>query len=241
MTKNVEKMNQRGTFNTISQNERQFGGSFPVWSRVDKLYQGGGTIDHTKYPAGTVIGAGTMVKFNGAGKQVEIITSDSVSGVKEVDKVTVTNGCTSDGNVGIKLNNASVVNISVTTEDSTPEAVAAKIAAGSFSGWTAEQDGASVIFTKSAVGASAAPSVVVNATGVVATAEVVTLGVAGSGSFDGVNGLIFEDVCIPDGCILATCAVVRAGRIYADRVNGGGLPTSIESKLPMIEFVRESE
>ena len=72
-----------------------------------------------------------------------------------------------------------------------------------------------------------------------ATAEVVTAGAAANGSLDDVNGLIFEDVCIPEGCILATCAVVRAGRIYADRVNGGGIPKAVEKQLPMIEFVRE--
>ena len=117
--------------------------------------------------------------------------------------------------------------------------MAAKIAAGSFSGWTAKQDGASVIFTKSASGPCAAPVVEVNSTGVKATAEVVTAGAAANGSLDDVNGLIFEDVCIPEGCILATCAVVRAGRIYADRVNGGGIPKAVEKQLPMIEFVRE--
>ena len=221
---------QEGTFNTIGQRQAQFGGNFPVWARVRELYKGGGKIDASQFAPGTVIGAGTMVKFNGSGQEVEIITANGVEGVKEVDKVTVTSGCTTNGNVGIKLNNASVVNIAVT---------AAKIAAGSFSGWTAKQDGASVIFTKSASGPCAAPVVEVNSTGVKATAEVVTAGAAANGSLDDVNGLIFEDVCIPEGCILATCAVVRAGRIYADRVNGGGIPKAVEKQLPMIEFVRE--
>lgn len=230
---------QEGTFNTIGQRQAQFGGNFPVWARVRELYKGGGKIDASQFAPGTVIGAGTMVKFNGSGQEVEIITANGVEGVKEVDKVTVTSGCTTNGNVGIKLNNASVVNIAVTTAENTPESVAAKIAAGSFSGWTAKQDGASVIFTKSASGPCAAPVVEVNSTGVKATAEVVTAGAAANGSLDDVNGLIFEDVCIPEGCILATCAVVRAGRIYADRVNGGGIPKAVEKQLPMIEFVRE--
>lgn len=145
---------QEGTFNTIGKRKAQFGGNFPVWARVRELYKGGGTIDASQFAPGTVIGAGTMVKFNGSGKKVEIITANGVEGVK-------------------------------------------------------------------------------------ATAEVVTAGAAAQGSLDDVNGLIFEDVCIPEGCILATCAVVRAGRIYADRVNGGGIPKSVEKQLPMIEFVRE--
>lgn len=125
---------QEGTFNTIGQRQAQFGGNFPVWARVRELYKGGGKIDASQFAPGTVIGAGTMVKFNGSGQEVEIITANGVEGVKEVDKVTVTSGCTTNGNVGIKLNNASVVNIAVTTAENTPESVAAKIAAGSFSG-----------------------------------------------------------------------------------------------------------
>lgn len=130
---------QNGTFNTIGTHKAEIGGHFPVWSRVDKIYQGGGTIDLTGLKAGDVIGAGTMVIFAGPGKQVEIVKADGAE---------------------------------------------AKLAQ--------------------------------------------------------VNGLIMDDVCIPTGCTLATCAVVRAGRIYADRAaNGAGIPASVEANLPMIEFVRE--
>lgn len=111
---------QEGTFNTIGQRQAQFGGNFPVWDRVRELYKGGGKIDASQFAPGTVIGAGTMVKFNGSGQEVEIITANGVEGVKEVDKVTVTSGCTTNGNVGIKLNNASVVNIAVTTAETPP-------------------------------------------------------------------------------------------------------------------------
>lgn len=166
---------QKGTFNTISQNDIRVGGDFPVWSRVDKLYQGGGTIDHEKYTEGTVIGAGTMVIFNGAGNQVDVIipTAYSASSAYEVGDI-------------VLQNNKIYKNKTAITEGE----------GFTSSKWT---DITSAI-----------------------------------------NGLVFEDVCIPSGCILATCAVVRAGRIYADRVRGGSLPTSIEANLPMIEFVRES-
>ena len=57
-----------------------------------------------------------------------------------------------------------------------------------------------------------------------------------------VNGLVFNDVCIPQDCISASCAVVRNGRIYASRANGGeGLPKSLIPQLPGIEFVYEGE
>lgn len=130
---------QKGTFNTIAQGSAEFGGSFPVWSRVDKLYQGGGFLDVADYNAGDVIGAGTMVIFNGAGKEVTIVKATDTDNLEKV------------------------------------------------------------------------------------------------------NGLIFEDVCIPEGCIHATCAVVKSGRIYADRV-ASGIPAAVEDnvRLAEIEFVREA-
>ena len=232
---------QLGTFNTMMQTGASFGGDFPVWSRVDKVYQGGGYLDLTKFKPGDVIHAGTMVKFNGAGKQVQVITAEGVAGIKEVDKLTVTGGCTSDGNVSITLGGGSAVQIAVTDDDNTPEAVAAKIAAGTFTGWTAKAEGAVVTFTKEAAGAVAVPVFNPASTGVTGTIEVERAGAAAEGQLTDVNGLVFNDVCIPTGCTLATCAVVYAGRIYADRVFGGGIPASVEKQLPMIEFVRESE
>lgn len=128
---------QKGTFNTIAQGSSEFGGHFPVWARVDKLYQGGGYLNVANYEVGDIIGAGTMVIFNGAGKEVTIVESTDTDNLTKV------------------------------------------------------------------------------------------------------NGLVFEDVCIPEGCIHATCAVVKSGRIYADRA---GIPASVESnvRLAEIEFVREA-
>lgn len=55
-----------------------------------------------------------------------------------------------------------------------------------------------------------------------------------------VNGLVFNDVCIPTGVVEATCAVCYDGRIYANRANGGdGLPKSLMAQLPAVEFVYE--
>lgn len=57
-----------------------------------------------------------------------------------------------------------------------------------------------------------------------------------------VNGLVFNDVCIPQDCISATCAVAFKGKIYANRANGGeGLPKSLMAQLPQITFVYEGE
>lgn len=229
----------KGTFNTITQSSQSIGGNRVVWSRVRELYQGGGYIDVSKYAPNTVIPAGSMVKFQGAGKEVLVITAVGQAGVAEVAQLTVTEGAAAAGDLTVTLDGTGVT-ITVAATDDTAAKVAAKIAAGSYTGWTAEAEGDVVTFTASAAGAKEDPVFAAASTGVEAVFEVLVKGVDPDGSnLTDVNGLIFEDVYMPEGTIHATCAVVRNGRIYADRVLGGGLPSSIESQLPAIEFVRE--
>jgi hypothetical protein len=229
----------KGTFNTITQSSQSIGGNRVVWSRVRELYQGGGYIDVSKYAPNTVIPAGSMVKFQGAGKEVLVITAIGQAGIAEVAQLTVTEGATASGNLTVTLDGTAVT-IAVLDTDDTAAKVAAKIAAGTYTGWTAKAKGDVVTFTASANEAKEAPVFAAAATGVEAEFEVLVEGVDPDGSdLTDVNGLIFEDVYMPEGTIHATCAVVRNGRIYADRVLGGGLPSSIESQLPAIEFVRE--
>ena len=238
-------MRQLGTFNTISQSRSGFGGNFPVWSRVRELYQGGGMIDVAGMglKSGDIIHAGTMVKFNGAGKQVEVITADGVTGVKAVVTLTITKKASENGNLSIVLGGKSYSVAVTSAPESTPELVATKIeeAKSSFAGWDVERRGATVTFTQKTAAQLYAYMFIPGDTGVTGDIEETVKGVPASGKLTDVNGLVFEDVCIPEGCILATCAVVRAGRIYADRVFGGGIPKSVEAQLPMIEFVRESD
>lgn len=229
----------KGTFNTITQSSQSIGGNRVVWSRVRELYQGGGYIDVSKYAPNTVIPAGSMVKFQGAGKEVLVITAVGQAGVAEVAQLTVTEGATASGNLTVTLDGTAET-IAVANTDDTAAKVAAKIAAGSYTGWTAKAEGDVVTFTASANESKKDPAFAAAATGVEAVFEVLVKGVDPDGSkLSDVNGLIFEDVYMPEGTIHATCAVVRNGRIYADRVLGGGLPSSIESQLPAIEFVRE--
>lgn len=238
-------MRQLGTFNTISQSRSGFGGNFPVWSRVRELYQGGGMIDVAGMglKPGDIIHAGTMVKFNGAGKQVEVITADGVIGVKAVVTLTITEKASGNGNLSIVLGGKSYSVAVTSTSGSTPELVATKIeeAKSSFAEWDVKRNGATVTFTQKTAAQLYAYMFIPGNTGVTGDIEETVKGVPAGGKLTDVNGLVFEDVCIPEGCILATCAVVRAGRIYADRVFGGGIPKSVEAQLPMIEFVRESD
>lgn len=238
-------MRQLGTFNTISQSQSGFGGNFPVWSRVRELYQGGGMIDVAGMglKPGDIIHAGTMVKFNGAGKQVEVITADGVTGVKAVVTLTITKKASGNGDLSIVLGGKSYSVAVTSASGSTPELVATEIekAKSSFAGWDVERSGATVTFTQKTAAQLYAYMFIPGNTGVTGDIEETVKGAPAGGKLTDVNGLVFEDVCIPEGCILATCAVVRAGRIYADRVFGGGIPKSVEAQLPMIEFVRESD
>lgn len=238
-------MRQLGTFNTISQSRSGFGGNFPVWARVRELYQGGGMIDVAGMglKPGDIIHAGTMVKFNGAGKQVEVITADGVTGVKAVVTLTITKKASGDGNLSIVLGGKSYSVAVTSASKSTPELVATKIeeAKSSFAEWDVNRSGATVTFTQKTAAQLYACMFIPENTGVTGDIEETVKGVPAGGKLTDVNGLVFEDVCIPEGCVLATCAVVRAGRIYADRVFGGGIPESVEAQLPMIEFVRESD
>ena len=238
-------MRQLGTFNTISQSQSGFGGNFPVWSRVRELYQGGGMIDVAGMglKPGDIIHAGTMVKFNGAGKQVEVITADGVTGVKAVVTLTITEKASGNGNLSIVLGEKSYSVAVTSASERTPELVATKIEGtkSSFAEWDVKRNGATVTFTQKTAAQLYAYMFIPGNTGVTGDIEETVKGAPAGGKLTDVNGLVFEDVCIPEGCILATCAVVRAGRIYADRVFGGGIPKSVEAQLPMIEFVRESD
>lgn len=238
-------MRQLGTSNTISQSRSGFGGNFPVWARVRELYQGGGMIDVAGMglKPGDIIHAGTMVKFNGAGKQVEVITADGVTGAKAVVTLTITKKASGDGDLSIVLGGKSYSVAVTSASESTPELVATKIEGekSSFAEWDVKRSGATVTFTQKTAAQLYAYMFIPGNTGVTGDIEETVKGVPAGGELTDVNGLVFEDVCIPEGCILATCAVVRAGRIYADRVFGGGIPKSVEAQLPMIEFVRESD
>lgn len=50
-----------------------------------------------------------------------------------------------------------------------------------------------------------------------------------------VNGLTFNDVCIPEGAVFASVAIVTSGKIWADATD---VPKSVEAQLPNIEFIR---
>lgn len=48
-------------------------------------------------------------------------------------------------------------------------------------------------------------------------------------------GLIFNDVCIPDNCIFASCAIVTHGVVWADAID---VAEAQQQYMPGIEFIR---
>lgn len=54
-----------------------------------------------------------------------------------------------------------------------------------------------------------------------------------------VNGLLYNDVCIPSNPVLASGAIVTSGKIYADRAGVDGIPVEVEKNLTMVSFIRE--
>ena len=145
-------MRQLGTFNTIGQFRSEFGGNFPVWSRVRELYQGGGMIDVAEMGLnpGDIIHAGTMVKFNGPGKKVEVIAAEGVTGVKAVVTLTITNKATANGDLSFVLGSKSY-SIAVTNDlETSPEQVAKKIEdeKATFTEWDVARSGVVLTFTQ---------------------------------------------------------------------------------------------
>lgn len=128
---------QSGTVNAIGNVSTEIGGGKVVWAEVRRTIQFGRKIDVSKYSAGDVIPAGSMVKYDNASDECNIITADEIT--------------------------------------------------------------------------------------------------AGTYAAADVNGLTFEDVCIPTGCVFASVAIVTSGKIWADFTD---IPAEVEKNLPMIEFIR---
>jgi len=221
----------KGTFNTIGKYSSQIGGSFPVWSRVGAKYQGGGKIDTTNLSAGDIVKAGTMVVFNGIGQNVTIVDAPALY---EKKKYSAGNLCTYE-------NVIYAANQSISTAEDWTSAHWTKLLGG-----VANIADYSSSATYSVGDLCKHDNKYYTCNTAISTAEAWTAGhwtqtYAYNALMDdlaAVNGLIETDVCIPDGVVIATCAVVREGRIYADRAY---IPVGygVEGRLPMIEFVRE--
>lgn len=96
------------------------------------------------------------------------------NGAVEKDTLTITAAATTAGNVTITLN-GTAVNIAVAASDTT-SAVATKVAAGAYTGFTASASGAVVTFTATTIGTKTAPSYSAGSTGATGSIVVTTAG-----------------------------------------------------------------
>ena len=95
----------------------------------------------------------------------------------EKNTITITAGATTNGSIIITLDKESF-SINMTTEDNTPELVAAKIRSASFKGWTISGSGNAVIFTCNTAGSKITATFNGGDTGVTATVEKTLSGVS---------------------------------------------------------------
>lgn len=105
-----------------------------------------------------------------------IIVSGVIAGVAEIASLTINAGCTVAGNVTVTLDGVTT-NIALTTSDSTPNLVAAKIRAISFPNWTVSGTNNIITFTYTSHGARLDLTYNASTTGASGSPSTITQGV----------------------------------------------------------------
>lgn len=196
--------------------EKTFGSGKNIWVDVPKVYPVGGKINTSGMTLGDVIPAGSICALNTAAGTIDVYSAIYTAPVAEVDTLTITAGCSTSGNVTVTLD-GTAVNIAVLDTDATADAVAAKIAATSFAGWTVSAAGAVVTFTADVKEAKTTPTFSGGSTGVTGSFVVTVAGVdTGDGnvtiSLDGGN--VSVSVAVANGDDEATIAGKIAAKTY---------------------------
>lgn len=111
------------------------------------------------------------------GKMISILGN---TGVAEIASLTITNGCTTDGNVTINLDGKSF-QIALTTTQNTANLVAEAIRTTTFDGWTTSGTNATVVFTCNITGNKANGTYSAGSTGATGTMSTTTQGVDSTG------------------------------------------------------------
>lgn len=119
------------------------------------------------------------------GARYTVQSSDvAIAGVAEVIKLQITSGATAAGNITVSLRGATPVTTALLITDDLASEVATKIAAGTYTGWTASASTDTVTFTATTTGAKTGTNaLVVNSTGVVGAFTINTVGVTAAGGY----------------------------------------------------------
>jgi len=218
--------------------EKTFGSGKNIWVDVPKVYPVGGKINTSGMTLGDVIPAGSICALNTAAGTIDVYSAISSDAVAEVDTLTIKAGCSTSGNVTVTLD-GTAVNIAVLDTDATADAVAAKIAATTFAGWTVSAAGAVVTFTADVKEAKTTPTFSGGSTGVTGSFVVTVLGkdvVYTDFSAINVNGLLYNDVIVNE---YTTGTVVYEGMVFEDMLEAP-IPASAKAKMPQITYFKHA-
>ena len=217
---------------------KEYGSGKNIWVDVPKVYPVGGKINTSGMTLGDIIPAGSICALNTAAGTIDVYSAISSDAVAEVDTLTITAGCSTSGNVTVTLD-GTAVNIAVLDTDATADAVAAKIAATSFAGWTVSAAGAVVTFTADVKEAKTTPTFSGGSTGVTGSFVVTVLGkdvVYTDFSAINVNGLLYNDVIVNE---YTTGTVVYEGMVFEDMLEAP-IPASAKAKMPQITYFKHA-
>jgi len=232
--------------------EQTYGSGKNIWVDVPKVYPVGGRITNAgDFADDGVIPAGSMCQLDTVNGTIKIIKASDISsategveGVAEVDLLVITAGATAAGDVTVTLNGVPAT-ITVAANDTAAE-VAAKIAAVTFAGWTADAGGNVVVFTANAVGEKAAPAFDGGTTGVTGGFTVAIKGVAPvepttDDDIAKINGLLYNDVLVDADAINAasTGTVVYEGMVFEDML-AEPIPAAVKAILPQITYFKHA-
>lgn len=217
---------------------KEYGSGKNIWVDVPKVYPVGGKINTSGMTLGDIIPAGSICALNTAAGTIDVYSAISSDAVAEVATLTITAGCSTSGNVTVTLD-GTAVNIAVLDTDATADAVAAKIAATSFDGWTVSAAGAVVTFTADVKEAKTTPTFSGGSTGVTGSFVVTVLGkdvVYTDFSAINVNGLLYNDVIVNE---YTTGTVVYEGMVFEDMLEAP-IPASVKAKMPQITYFKHA-
>lgn len=195
--------------------------------------------------------AGTPVTGSLINRAVPFVASGLVAvpaiDTKAVQTLLITAAAAAAGNVGIQLGYRANVDIAVLLADN-EAAIATKIAAGTFPGWTAVVDpadvnGETVLFTATDPGHQPEMVVTPNATGVTSTVAVTTVGnyVPAGASVSNAVGVLLHDCDCTLGTHIVNTQAILGGLINRAKLDAATLAlatAAVQAKLaPMIQWV----
>ncbi len=201
-------------FNTFGQISKTSRAPFQVWAEVSGVKSGGGTLDISSYPTGTVVRAGTPVALDkSGGTLVPVLFYETAKAVLATDTEVLLVGSgvlSATGNIGV-----------------VPETFGGDTQGAAYTAGVDNGDGTfSIEIVANALGALDMGEVLAKVSDTTATAKLSNLAKP--------EGLLWHDIVVEDGDTLATGAIVDVGRIFEDRAPR--VPAAYKAFIPSVKF-----